>query len=105
MKFEEIISAIEVLEIKGDDDHAKLIGVLDTPCFSMERYTLNNGSVVLDAPASIWICVDGSATVTADGFCKEIKTGDYFFLPAAAAGKCSVSSQQHVKIVCCMGGK
>lgn len=105
---EVVANAKKQPRIQYQDEHVlaeTLIGVDDTPCFSMERYTLNNGSVVLDAPASIWICVDGSATVTADGFCKEIKTGDYFFLPAAAAGKCSVSSQQHAKIVCCMGGK
>ena len=82
-----------------------LIGPEDTPCFSMERYCLNGGSITLEAPASIWICVDGEAVVQAEDFEREIKTGDYFFLPAAAAGKCNEKKKKNAKIVCCMGGK
>jgi mannose-6-phosphate isomerase len=82
-----------------------LIGPEDTPCFSMERYCLNGGSITLEAPASIWICVEGDGFVEAEGFQRSIKTGDYFFLPAAAAGKCSIFSEKSAKIVCCMGGK
>ena len=82
-----------------------LIGQEDTPCFSMTRYCLNGGKVQLDAPASIWICVEGEGIVEAEDFQRNIKTGDYFFLPAAAAGKCSIFSEKSAKIVCCMGGK
>lgn len=93
---------------KYRDDHVvaeTLIGPEDTPCFSMDRYCLQGGRVRLDAPASIWICVEGEAVVEAEGFQKTIKTGDYFFLPAAAAEKCSIFSEKKAKIVCCMGGK
>lgn len=82
-----------------------LIGQEDTPCFSMTRYCLNGGKVQLNEPASIWICVEGEGVVEAEGFQRNVKTGDYFFLPAAAAGKCSIFSEKNVKIVCCMGGK
>lgn len=82
-----------------------LIGQEDTPCFSMTRYCLNGGKMPLDAPASIWICVEGEGLVEAEGFQRKIKTGDYFFLPAAAAEKCSIFSEKSAKIVCCMGGK
>lgn len=81
-----------------------LIGPEDTPCFAMDRYTLSGGSTVLKEPASIWICVEGEAVLEANGYRRELKTGDYFFLPAAAAGKCSVFAPKNAKIVCCMGG-
>lgn len=82
-----------------------LIGPEDTPCFSMERYTLTGGSLVLEEPVSIWICTEGEAVVTAGEYRRELKTGDYFFLPAAAVGKCAVFAENRAKIVCCMGGK
>ncbi len=82
-----------------------LIGPEDTSCFAMDRYTLQGGGIQPDAPASIWICVEGEAVVKADGFSKAIKTGDYFFLPAAAAGKCSIFCEKKAKMVCCTGGK
>lgn len=82
-----------------------LIGIQDTPCFSMDRYTIRNGEISMEHPASIWICVEGEAEVTAKGYKHHLKTGDYFFLPAAAAGKCAVSSKKGAQIVCCAGGK
>lgn len=82
-----------------------LIGERDTPCFSMKRYTVNNGSVLLDAPASVWVCVEGDGVLVAENWERTIHSGDYFFLPAAAAGKCSALSEDSLKLVCCMGGK
>ena len=90
------------------DEHMlveSLIGEIDTPCFAMSRYTLNNGSVILNTPASVWICLEGEGVLCAENWCRPIRSGDYFFLPAAAAGKCSAASRSSLKIVCCVGGK
>lgn len=89
------------------DEHVlveSLIGPEDTPCFAMNRYTIRDGRAVLHEPASIWICVEGEAVLEAEGYRREVKTGDYFFLPAAAAGKCSVTEPKKAKFVCCTGG-
>lgn len=82
-----------------------LISESDTPCFSMTRYTLREGCFTLDVPASIWICAEGEGEVCSDGQSRPLRKGDYFFLPAKAAGKCTVSSKNALKIVCCAGGK
>ena len=82
-----------------------LIGDADTPCFSMRRYLLEKGSFTLDQPASVWVCAAGEGCVEADGERRELLMGDYFFLPAAAAGKCTVSSEHGLTLVCCMGGE
>ena len=81
-----------------------LIGPEDTPCFSMTRYVLCVGQTVLSEPASIWICVSGKGEVCGADYSREVKTGDYFFLPAAAAGKITIKSDKKLEIVCCMGG-
>ena len=83
----------------------QLIGPEDTECFSMTRYLLNGGSVPLTEPASVWICVDGAGELTGENYTRPIAKGDYFFLPAAAAGKITANSDETLKIVCCMGGK
>ncbi len=83
----------------------QLIGPEDTPCFSMTRYLLSGGELTLEEPASIWICAQGSGWVTAGEHRRELKKGDYFFLPAAAVGKCSIESEKNMEIVCCKGGK
>ena len=98
----------KVPEITCQDEHVTvetLIGEKDTPCFAMSRYILDGGQVTLDTPASIWICVEGEGSVEADGEVRDIHSGDYFFLPAAAAGKCVARSEKKMKIVCCVGGK
>lgn len=98
----------KVPEITYQDEHVTvetLIGEKDTPCFAMSRYILDGGQVTLDTPASIWICVEGEGSVEADGEVRDIHSGDYFFLPAAAAGKCVARSEKKMKIVCCVGGK
>lgn len=98
----------KVPEVTYQDDHVtveKLIGEKDTPCFVMTRYILDGGEVTLDTPASIWICVEGEGSVEAGGETRAIHSGDYFFLPAAASGKCVARSDKKMKIVCCVGGK
>lgn len=98
----------KIPEIVRQDDHITvemLIGEKDTPCFGMHRYTIDRGEVTLDTPASIWICVEGEGEVEAAGEKHPIRMGDYFFLPAAAAGKCVARSGKKMKIVCCVGGK
>jgi mannose-6-phosphate isomerase len=82
-----------------------LISEKDTPCFYMKRYTLTNGIVSLNTPASIWICVEGEGVIKTEGWEHPVRTGDYFFLPAAAAGKCNVHTDKTLKMVCCVGGR
>lgn len=81
-----------------------LIGPEDTSCFAMDRYTITGGSVTLDTPASIWICAEGQGTITADDYSRDIKMGDYFFLPAAAAGLVQARANGTLKLICCVGG-
>jgi threonyl-tRNA synthetase len=80
-----------------------LIGPEDTRCFSMDRFILNDATLTLTQPASIWICAEGQGTVTAPEYSRELKQGDYFFLPAGAAGDCRVSGS--MTLICCMGGE
>ena len=68
----------------------------------MDRITLENGSTVLEKSACIYIAVEGEGEVRCGKFARNVKRGDYFFLPQAA-GKFEVSGS--MQLVCCKGGE
>lgn len=70
----------------------KLITNADTDCFIINRITLSGGEYRLNIKDSygVYIVTDGSGTLCGDGFSKEIKKGDYFFMPACLMDKFSL---------------
>ncbi|MBQ7164116.1 MAG: class I mannose-6-phosphate isomerase [Clostridia bacterium] len=81
----------------------ELIGYSDTPCFAEVRHTVKGGTFALDYGPCVYICLEGSATVEGDGYSREIKRGDYFFLPFAAEGKFTVSG--NATVIQCLPSK
>ncbi len=70
----------------------KLITGDDTDCFIINRITLSGGEYRLNIKDSygVYIVTDGAGTLCGDGFSKEIKKGDYFFMPACLMDKFSL---------------
>ena len=83
----------------------ELIGEGDTPCFAMQRHILDRAEMPLDLPASVWICTEGEGEILSEGERTPVSRGDYFFLPAAAAGKCAAKTGGKLTLVSCVGGK
>lgn len=81
-----------------------LIGETDTPCFCVKRFSLKDGSFPLDIPASIWVCTEGEGLLSGENYEKTIQKGDYFFLPAAAAGSIHAATASALTLVACVGG-
>ena len=83
-----------------------LITYADTPCFGENRHTVKNGgSFVMDYAPSVYICLSGEGKIIGDGYEKEIKRGDYFFLPYAAENKFRVTSDTEAVLVECLPSK
>lgn len=61
----------------------------DTDCFIINRITVNGGSYVLNVVNSygVYIVTDGIGKLMGDNYSKEIKKGDYFFMPACLMDK------------------
>ena len=83
-----------------------LITYEDTPCFAENRHKImNGGKFTMNYAPSVYICLSGTATVTGDNYEKEIKRGDYFYLPFVAAGKFTVSTDKTAEIIECLPSK
>ena len=83
-----------------------MISYLDTPCFAENRHTLKKGGAfVMDFAPSVYICLEGSAKIIGDGYEKEIKRGDYFYLPYVAEGKFTVTTDTECVLVECLPSK
>lgn len=74
----------------------------DTPCFCVNRYTLENGTLFLDTAASIYIVTEGRGTLTGPNYQRELKKGMYFYLPYAAKNLCSITSDTTMQLVECL---
>ena len=65
-----------------------LIGPKTTDCFVINRIRLDDGSKDLNISDSygVYIITNGSGWLEGEGYKKEIKKGDYFFLPCCLMG-------------------
>ena len=83
-----------------------MISYEDTPCFGENRHTIKNGgSFVMDFAPSVYICLDGNAIITGENYRKEIKKGDYFYLPFIAEGKFTISTETNATLIECLPSK
>lgn len=79
-----------------------LISKADTPCFSVERYVLSSGETPpLPAPC-VYVVTDGEGTLFADGYEKQIKKGDYFFMPFSCNNVIKAKSEGSLTLAICI---
>lgn len=84
----------------------ELITYDDTPCFAENRHTVKNGgSFTMDYAPSVYILLDGEATITGENYERTIKRGEYFYLPYVAEGKYKVSSKTNATLIECLPSK
>lgn len=80
----------------------QLIGPQETECFTMKRLKLLGGTKALESGA-IYIATEGQGTLKGQDYQREIRKGEYFYLPFAAQ---TVSAGGNgLELVRCAGGK
>ena len=67
----------------------KLIKETDTDCFRVNRITLSGGICALNVEGGygVYIVTEGAGILKGEDFCREIRKGDYFFMPACLMNK------------------
>lgn len=79
-----------------------LISKQDTPCFSVERYVINNGETEeLSAPCT-YVVTEGNGILCGESYQKDIKKGDYFFMPYSCNKKIKVKSDSKLTLAACI---
>lgn len=87
-----------------DADGVKIENVIketDTDCFIINRITVRGGKCSLNVNDSygVYIVTDGSGKLIGDAYSKDIRKGDYFFMPASLMNKFSIEG--NVEVVEC----
>lgn len=70
----------------------------DTDCFIINRITVTGGEYRLNVKDSyaVYIVTDGKGKLVGEGYSKEIKKGDYFFMPACLMDKFCVTGNLEI---------
>jgi mannose-6-phosphate isomerase len=76
-----------------------LISFEDTPCFAVNRYTVNTSCVLRSR--AVYVVTKGAGELTSLGGWRPIKKGMYFFVPFAADG-ISVRTKTGLEMVECL---
>ena len=61
-----------------------------TPCFAENRHILTGGSFVMDYAPAVYIVLSGTVIIEGENYKKEVKKGEYFFLPYCLENKLSI---------------
>ena len=92
-------------KIEYSEDYLKenLITYEDTPCFMMNRYTLDKKPLTLKGGPSVWIVLEGSGTLYGKEYKRALKQGDYFLLPNDLDNKFKIKGK--LKLIECIGSE
>jgi len=96
-----------IVSIKIEKDTAKLKKekLITSTCFAVNRNTINNGDLILSNGPSVWIVLSGRGIIIGENYYKEIKQGNYFYLPFIAQNKFKVISDEEIVLIVCLPSK
>ncbi len=79
-----------------------LIGKNDTPCFGVERYIIDNGETETLVGPCVYVVTGGNGTLVGNEYVKEVKKGDYFFMPYSCKKSYKVKSKSSLSLAACI---
>ena len=72
----------------------------DTTCFGVNRYELKSGAFTLQEAPAIYVVVKGKGQLQAEDYSREIRQGDYFFMPYEMKGKVKAVAEEMGIVEC-----
>ncbi len=88
---------------KGDNcTKTSVINKNDTPCFSLERYEIENGKTEMLFAPVIYVVTDGEGILTNNSEQYRLKKGDYFFMPFSCNKNYYISSKTKLTLAACI---
>ncbi len=81
-------------------DYQSVIDESITTSFSVRKIVFGGGRFTLDKGACIYVVTEGNGKIIGDGYEKEVKKGDYFFIPEAIKDKFSLTGVDMTVVEC-----
>jgi len=81
-----------IIEQADGVSRESIVGSQITDCFSLNRIRVNGGIAMLKAAPAIYVVTNGKGTLQGENYERDLKKGDYFFLPVIANEKFAISS-------------
>ena len=88
------------LDSESGVEYLSVINSDITKSFCVRKINFNGGSFVLDKGACIYVVTEGEGKITADGYDRNIKKGDYFLIPEKVKSKFKLSSDSMSVVEC-----
>ncbi len=79
-----------------------LISYHDTPCFSVNRYCISKGSMLLGAAPAIYMVTNGSGQILGEIYSRALKKGDFFMLPYHALNQHHIATNTNLELIECL---
>jgi len=98
------LSRKEPLILTHNDNYVleSLISYQDTPCFSVQRFTLKCDAIKLTHAPALYIVVNGEGSLYWGNHTRAVHTGSYFFLPHCLADEAALRTQGTMQVICCL---
>lgn len=101
--FESVTQVKQTPNLLYQDEHVRiesLISDRQTKNFCVNRIFVDSTRYLLRQPAATYCILEGTGTLYGRNYEKELKRGDYFFLPAAAADRYEIRGSRLVLAEC-----
>lgn len=79
----------------------RLLSYDDTPDFAVNRYRIQGGCHTFGSGPAVYVVTSGTGNIEAEGFSRNVRKGDYFFLPACVEGL-SLTATTQTEVVECL---
>ena len=94
--------AISQRTVACENGVERLITEKDTPCFSVNRFRIENGcKQILTGPA-VYVITAGEGKLTCPEYSRLVRQGNYFFAPHCLGDTLIASTDTHLEIVQCL---
>lgn len=80
----------------------KIIDKSQTPCFSVNRISILDGTYSVQNAPGVYIVTQGEGMLAHGRNERSIKKGDYFFIPHILSNQCQLASKVGVEVIECL---
>ena len=96
----------QVNKIHGKDETRRFLESLGFVAGStVSIVSENGGNFITEFAPAVYICLEGNAKIVGENYEKDVRRGDYFYLPFIAEGKFRITTDTEAVFIECLPSK